>query len=127
MSALLLLDPVPLPDGLSIPAEDWREPPISVRPQVRSLLKQGEVLAARLNRDSSNSSRPPSTESLSKKRQRRVPAVERRKPGANPGPPGPHQGLVEPTASVALLPEAWTCGAQRGAALPLSPTPQGMA
>jgi len=41
--------------------------------------------------------------------------------------PSPHQGLVEPTASVALLPEAWTCGAQRGAALPLSPTPQGMA
>jgi hypothetical protein len=46
VSALLLLAPVPLPDGLSIPAEDWRETPMSVQHQVLSLLK----------RDSSNSS-----------------------------------------------------------------------
>jgi transposase len=85
VSALLRLDPVPLPDGLSIPAEDWRQTPISVRHQVLSLLKQVEALEARLNRDLSNSSRPPSTDSLSKNRQRRVQAAERRKPGAKPG------------------------------------------
>jgi len=110
VSALLLLDPVPLPDGLSIPAEDWRETPVSVRHQVLSLLKQVEALEARLNRDSSNSSRPPSTDSLSKKRQRRVPAAERRKPGAKPGHPGHHQVLLEPTASVSLLPDVCACG-----------------
>lgn len=110
MSALLLLDPVPLPDGLSIPAEDWRETPISVRHQVLSLLKQVEALEARLHRDSSNSSRAPSTDSLAKKRQRRVPAAERRKPGAEPGHPGHHQVRLEPTASVSLLPDACACG-----------------
>jgi hypothetical protein len=50
VSALLLLDPIPLPDGLSIPAEDWRETPMSVRHQVLSLLKQVETLEAVLTR-----------------------------------------------------------------------------
>jgi transposase len=108
----LLLDPVPLPDGLSFPAEDWRETPTSVRHQVLSLLKRVEALEARLQRDSSNSSRPPSTDSLSQKRQRRMPAAERRKPGAKPDHPGHHQVLLEPTASVSLLPEACACGHQ---------------
>ena len=102
MSVPLLLAPIPLPDGLGIPAEDWRETPTSVRHQVLSLLKRVEALDARLHRDSSNSSRPPSTDSLAKKRQRRRQAAERRKPGAKPGPPGHHQVLLEPTASVSL-------------------------
>jgi hypothetical protein len=122
VSALLLLDPVPLPDGLSIPAEDWRETPISVRHQVLSLLKQVEALEARLHRESSNASRPPSTDSLSTKRQRRVPAAERRKPGANPGHPGHHQVLLEPTASVSLLPDTCVCGHRRLADITLSHT-----
>ena len=105
----LLLDPVPFPDGLSIPAEDWRETPTSVRHHVLSLLKRVEALAARLKRDSSNASRPPSTDSLSQKRQRRMPAAERCKPRATPGH---HQVLLEPTASVSLLPDVYACGHQ---------------
>jgi transposase len=124
VSALLQLDPVPLPDGLSIPAEDGRETPINVRHQVLSLLKQVEALAARLHRDSSNASRPPSTDSLLKKRQRRVQASERRKPGAKPGHPGHHQGLLEPTASVSLLPDPCVCGHRRLADVTLSHTHQ---
>ena len=109
----LLLDPVPLPDGLSILAEDWRETPTSVRYQVLSLLQRVEALEVRLKRASSNASRPPSTDFLSTKRQRRMPAAERRTPGATPGYPGhPHQVLLEPTASVSLWPNAGGCGSQ---------------
>jgi transposase len=107
---LLLLDPVPLPDGLSIPAEDWHQTPSSVRRQVLCLLKRVDALEARLNQDSSNSSRPPSTDSPAKKRQRRTKAAERRKPGAKLGHPDHQQVLLEPTSSVSLFPDACACG-----------------
>jgi transposase len=48
-----------------------------VRSQFLSLLKRVEALEARVNRDSSNSSRPPSTDAPAKKRQRRMQAAER--------------------------------------------------
>ena len=112
MSAMLLLDPVPFPDTLGIPAEDWQQPPTSVRHHFLSLLKQVETLDARLPQESSNSSRPPSPDAPATKRQRRMPAPERRTPGATPGHPGPHQVLWEPTASVSLLPEACACGSR---------------
>jgi transposase len=82
VSALLLLDAVPLPDGLGIPAEDWQQTPTSVRHHFLALLKRVETLEARFHQDSSNSSRPPSTDAPSKKRARRKPATERRKPVA---------------------------------------------
>jgi transposase len=110
VSALLLLEPVPLPDGLGIPAEDWHQTPTSVRQHFLALLKRGETLEARFNQASSNSSRPPSTDSPSTKRKRRTKAAERRKPGAKPGHPGHHQVLLEPTASVSLSPDACACG-----------------
>ena len=39
MSALLLLDPAPLPAGLGIPAEAWHQTPTSVPPQWLALLQ----------------------------------------------------------------------------------------
>ena len=121
MSALLLLDPVPLPDGLGIPAEDWHQTPTSVRHHFLSRLNRVETLETRLHQDSSNSSRPPSTDSPSKKRARRTPAAEHRKPGAKPGHP---QVLLEPTASVSLLPDACACGHRGFAEVTLSHTHQ---
>jgi transposase len=81
-----------------------------VRLVVLTLLKRLEALKARLRQNSSNSSRPPSTDSLSTKRQRRTKAAEQRKAGAKPGHPGHQQVLVEPTATVALFPDACACG-----------------
>ena len=112
MSALLLLDPVPLPAGLSIPAEDGHQPPSSVRYHFLALLKRVETLEARFHQDSSTSSRPPSTDAPEKKRQRRMPAAERRTPGGNPGHPGHPQVLLEPTVTVSRLPEVCICGHQ---------------
>ena len=126
MSNLLLLDPVPLPEGLGIPAEDWHQPPTSVRQQCLALLKQGDSLAARRHQNSSNSSRPPSTDALSTKRQRRTKVAERRQPGATPGHPGHQQMRLEPTATVALLPATCACGHPRFAALVPSHTHQGI-
>jgi hypothetical protein len=63
VGGLLGLDPVPLPDGIAIPAEDWHQTPTSVRQHFLALLKRVEALEARVNRGSSNFSRPPSTDS----------------------------------------------------------------
>jgi transposase len=104
------LDPAPMPEGLGIPVEEWHQTPVSVRLVVLTLLKRLTTLEARLNQNSSNSSRPPSTDAPATKRQRRRPAVERRKPGGKHGHPGHPQVLLEPTATVALFPEGCACG-----------------
>ena len=70
------LDPTSLPDGLDIAAEDWQQTPHSVRLVVLTLFKRLAVLEARVNQNSSNSSRPPSTDAPAKKRQRRMKAAE---------------------------------------------------
>jgi transposase len=105
-----MLDPMPPPEGLGIPVEDWQQTPLSVRLVVLTLLKRLEALEARLHQNSSNSSRPPSTDAPSTKRQRRTKAAERRKAGAKPGHPGHQQMLMEPTATVALFPDTCVCG-----------------
>ena len=89
------LDPAPLPEGLGIPPEDWHQTPLSVRLVVLTLLKRLEALETRLKQDSSNSNRPPSTDSPSTKRQRRMTAATRRKPGGKPGHPGHPQVLLD--------------------------------
>ena len=108
-----VLDPTPLPEGLGIPAEDWHQTPRSVRLVVLALLKRLEVLEAQVHQNSSNSSRPPSTDAPATKRQRRTKAAARRRPGAKPGHPGHPQVLLEPTATVSLFPGGCSCG-QRG-------------
>jgi hypothetical protein len=49
-----LLDPIPLPEGLDIPAEEWQRTLLSVRLFVLTLLKRVEALETRLRQDSSN-------------------------------------------------------------------------
>lgn len=105
-----VLDSAPLPQGLGVPPEDWHHTPPSVRQQFLALLKRVEALEARLRRDSSNSNRPPSTDTPSAKHQRRVHAPERRKPGGKPGHSGHPQVLLDPTATVALFPAGCVCG-----------------
>lgn len=105
-----VLDSAPLPEGLGISTEEWHQTPLSVRLVVLTLLKRLEALEARLHQDSSNSSRPPSTDAPAKKRQRRMPAAARRRPGGKPGHPGHPQVLLEPTATVSCFPDACLCG-----------------
>jgi transposase len=109
------LDPASLPEGLEIPAEDWRQTPLSVRLVILTLLKRLDTLEARLHQNSSNPGRPPSTDAPAQKRQRRMNAAERRRPGGKPGHPGHPQVLMAPTATISLFPEVCACG-QRGLA-----------
>lgn len=104
----LLVDPVPLPEGRAIPAADWQQTPPSVRHQL--LLKRVDALETRLHLDSSTASRPPSTDTLSTKRQRRTKAADRHKPGGKVGHPGHAQVLCEPSSTVARFPEVCLCG-----------------
>jgi hypothetical protein len=60
-----------LPPELGIPESDWQRTPTTVQGEFLSLLKRVDALESRLHRDSSNSSRPPSTDSAAKKRERR--------------------------------------------------------
>jgi transposase len=103
-------DPIPLPDGLDIASADWQQTPLSVRRGMRTLLTRLDTLEARLHQDSSNSSRPPSTDAPEKKRQRRTTAANRRKPGAQPGHPGHPQVLLDPPIPVSGFPQACPCG-----------------
>ena len=120
------LDPAPLPEGLPIPAADWQQTPLSVRLAVLTLLKRLEMPEARRHQNSSNSSRPPSTDVPLKKRQRRMPAADRRKSGATPGHPGHQQMLLEPTTTVSRFPEACSCGHRGFVDLTLSHTHPGI-
>lgn len=103
----------PIPPVLDTPVSDWQLTPTTVRDEFLSLLKRVDNLEARLNRDSSNFSRPPSTDSPAKKCDRRVKPTERRKPGAKPRHPGHRQILLEPTTAISLLPEPCGCGQPR--------------
>jgi transposase len=105
-----VLDPTSLPEGLGIPAADWHQTPVSVRLVLLALLKRLKTLEARLHQHSSHSSQPPSTDVPSTKRQRRIPAAERRQPGGKRGHPGHPQALLEPTATLALFPQGCACG-----------------
>jgi transposase len=105
-----VLDPAPIPEGLGIPADAWYQTPESVRLVMLALLKRLETLEARGNQNSSNSSRPPSTDAPTTKHQRRIPATERRKPGGKPGHPGHPQVRLSPTATIALFSEGCSCG-----------------
>lgn len=106
------LDPTSLPDGFDIPIADWQQTPLSVRRVMQTLLTRLDALEARLHQDSSNSSRPPSTDTPATKRQRQTTAAARRKPGAKPGHPGHPQVLLEPTLTVSPFPQACPCGHQ---------------
>jgi transposase len=97
------LDPAPLPEGLGVPAEDWHQTSVSVRLVMLTLLKRLATLEAQLYQNSSNSSRPPSTDTLATKRQKR-------KPGGKPGHAGHPQVRLAPTVTVGLFPEECSCG-----------------
>jgi len=74
---------------------------------IAALQKRIEELEARVNRNSSNSNQPPSSDSpFRKKRDKTKP----RKPGGKPGHTGHRQVMLEPHEAKPLKPEACSCG-----------------
>jgi hypothetical protein len=123
VSALLLRDPTPLPDGLGLAVEDGHQTPTRGRHDGLALLTRVETCDARVHQDASPSSRPPATASPAQQRARRTHAAERRKPGAQPGHPGHPQALWAPTAAVSGLPAPCAWGHRGVAEVPLEHTP----
>ena len=105
----------PLPTGLPCDTASWEQALLVVCQWVIHLLavirhQAGRIaeLGARLSQTSSNSDRPPSSDPPYARRPARADMQGR--PGAKPGHLGHRQGLLEPTAVIALKPERCLCG-----------------
>jgi transposase len=97
--------------------QDWEQTPSAVQAYLRSmhdalqqLKDRVESLEARLQQNSTTSSRPPSSDSPYKKPRQRTTSAMPRKAGGKPGHPGHRQALLPPTTVQELHPERCPCG-----------------
>ena len=116
-----MLDRTLLPPHLAITEQDLQNTPPVILTLLEYLLqenmalkKQGEAqgrqieeLRARLNLNSGNSSRPPSTDSPYKSKET---GKEKKKSGAKKGHKGHRQTLLTPTETKIIQPEICSCG-----------------
>lgn len=103
---------------------DWAQTPPAVQAYVSTLddemgrlygemsqlQERIESLEARLQQNSTTSSRPPSSDSPYKKPRRRTEAKGSRKGGGKPGHPGHRQVLLAPTTVEDVVPKSCACG-----------------
>jgi hypothetical protein len=82
----------------------------ALRDEVKQLHDRVEILEARLQQNSTTSSRPPSSDSPYKKPRRRATAVTPHKAGGKPGHPGHRQVLLPPTTVHEIRHERCACG-----------------
>jgi transposase len=113
---------IPLPTGFPLDRASWEQTPLIVRQlvvpllvviqqqaeQVQTLKARVVALEARLQRRSSNSDRPPSSDPPYEKEPAR--SGHQGRPGARPGHPGHRQALVAPTQVIEIKPESCACG-----------------
>jgi transposase len=97
--------------------QDWEQTPPAVQAYLHTLRDEmGQLqervanLEARLNQNSTTSSRPPSSDSPYKKPRRRTGSKGSRKGGGKAGHAGHRQVLLSPTTVADLLPEPCECG-----------------
>ena len=97
--------------------QDWAQTPLAVqayvrtqRDEVKQLHDCVESLEARLQQNSTTSSRPPSSDSPYKKPRLRTTAATPRKAGGKLGHPGQRQVLLPPTTVREVRPERCACG-----------------
>jgi transposase len=97
--------------------QDWEHTPPAVQAYVHTLHheltqlhERVEALEARLQANSTTSSRPPSSDLPYKKPRQRTNATAPRKAGGKPGHPGHRQVLLAPTTVHEVRPERCACG-----------------
>jgi transposase len=116
-----MLDRTLLPPHIVITAQDIQNTPpailtlleylaqenMALKKQVEAQGRQIEELRARLNMNSSNSSRPPSSDTPYKSKET---GKDKKKPGAKKGHKGHRQSLLDPTDTRIIRPEICSCG-----------------
>ena len=116
-----MLDRALLPPHIVITAQDLQNTPpviltlleyllqenMALKKQVEAQGRQIEELRARLNMNSGNSSRPPSTDSPYKSKET---GKNKKKSGAKKGHKGHRQTLLTPTETKLIKPDACSCG-----------------
>jgi transposase len=100
-----------LPEGIEISADDLAKTPPAVFQLILHLIKRIEELEAKLNQNSSNSSRPPSSDSPFKKQSSGK--NKKIKSGGKKGHKGHRQQMLDPTETRKVLPELCSCGCDR--------------
>lgn len=101
-----------LPEDAEITAEDIEKTPRNVLKLIIALLERIEQLEARLNQDSSNSNRPPSSDSAFKKESSGK--VENKAKGkSRRRRKGYRQQMLDPTETLDIHPKACSCGCDR--------------
>lgn len=91
------------------PPEDWEQVPASVKAYLLLLEKRLNKIEERLNRNSKNSSQPPSADSPFVKRESKV-NKPHGKPGGKKGHKGHRQQMLEPNEIIPLHPDKCCCG-----------------
>lgn len=90
--------------------EKWALTLLAERQKLEDLLYKTEV---KVNRNSSNSSKPPSSDNPYKERVKKTDQKPTGKPGGKPGHKGHRQKLMEPTEVVPILPKECKCGGKK--------------
>ena len=107
-----MIDKNLLPKGIEICAEDLEKTPPRVLELILHLLKRIEELEARLNQDSSNSNRPPSSDSPFKKESSG--RVEKKsKAKSRKRRTGHRQQMLDPSERRDIYPKPCSCGCDR--------------
>lgn len=110
-------------EPLSVSHEEWERTPPSVRALIArqqeiisQLTKRIEELEAKLNQNSQNSNRPPSSDRPQQRVERKK-SKGKGKPGAKKGHKGHQQTLLEPSKTVPVPPKPCGCGCEKFADL----------
>jgi len=100
------------PEHLRVTDEDWQNTPPSVQALVASLAKRVEELEARINRNSSNSNQPPSSDGpfQDRSKQKKADRKKKRKRGGQKGHKGHQQTLLDPTHEEHVYTTQCPCG-----------------
>jgi transposase len=98
-------------------SSDWENTPQAVKDeflrleqQVKELKDKLDQLFITVNKDSSNSSKPPSSDSPYKKKTNPKKPTSAKKHGAQPGHKGKRQTFLSPTEEVPVVPKTCVCG-----------------
>lgn len=107
-----MIDEQYLPKDVEITQQDWDNTPENIQELILSLIRRLEASEAKLNANSSNSNKPPSSDTPFKNPKPKTDS-KKSKSGARKGHKGHRQMLHEPTEVQDVHPQQCPCGCSR--------------